>query len=61
MAVEEVVGGQRDTFVISDVCCMSSGQSWSQYYFFIYVALADKIIILDIVLTPSGVDVHHKN
>lgn len=29
--------------------------------FFIYVALADKIIILDIVLTPSGVDVHHKS
>lgn len=58
MAVEEVVGGQRDTFVISDVCCMSSAQS---IIFFIYIALADKIIILDIVLTPSGVDVHHKS
>lgn len=36
MAVEEVVGGQRDTFVISDMCCMSSAQSCSQYFFILF-------------------------
>jgi len=58
VAVKEVEGGQRDTFVISDVPCMSSALRCSQYFFFyIYVALADMIFILGDIVTPSGVDV----
>jgi len=40
VAVKEVEGGQRDTFVISDVPCMSSALRCSQYFLYIYICCA---------------------